>query len=226
MNVKVHLLRTAAEPAVEPSVAGRARVKCEMNNLDIVDVRLAGAVKKLGEIDSDLAALDAADKRAIEQWAAQSGASEAPKPALVERKRLLDARRDVEAERQGFALGAAAVLQRRQELAEELRRIDAEAMAVGVASFGDDFAALADAYSRKAGDVRRLRGDLAALTQALCETGRDKFSDRGDGEKGKLFFAQAERLRAVQLAPIDPTDSEFAEAVTRWKSEISARIAI
>src|SRR4051794_31948304 len=120
MNGKVHFLRTAAEPAAEPPVADRARVKREMENLDIVDVRLAGAVKKLGEIDHDLAALDAADKHAVERWAAQSGSSEAPKPALIERKRLLDARRDVEAERQGFVIGAAAVLQRRQELAAEL----------------------------------------------------------------------------------------------------------
>ena len=162
-------------------------------------------------------------RSAVEAWA-KSGTGPAPVPLIAERRALMARRMDAEAERQGAAISVAAVADTRAELGAELRRLEGEARAASISSFTEDHAKLAAEYEQKAGDVRRLRGELVTLSAALFETGRRKFAG-GDEGTARNCYAAAEAMRTRELPSIDPSEGEYQAMLAGWQSEIDRRLA-
>jgi hypothetical protein len=218
MSATVHMLKSDKPDPLAELYSERGRLEQELQRFAVVDRRLGAAGEKLDAIGKSIAALDAADRAAMEKWA-QDGVGDAPHPALAERRALIERQFDAEAERQAAQVGVDAVSGRRMVLIGEMNAIGARICEARVSAALDEARKIHTEVSEAAAGLATKMMRIEALRQALTESGASS-ARQNDVARGPVFqsaLGAFDKLRAPEVladpATVERFKREWLEAL-------------
>ena len=218
MSAKIHHIRPVEPDPLAELHAERERLGADLARFVVVDERRNAADAKLAEIDAGLAALDRADREAVERWA-ESAEGEPPAPLLDERKALLARRLDAEAARQGAEIAVAAVAGKRTALIHAMNAVGARIRERQVAAALEQARGLHAEVEKLAGEIGQRMMRVEALRQTLTESLSEAAGRRDDALAAiyRVALGEVEKLRAPQILGDAPTVAQFA---AEWRGTL------
>ena len=211
MNTNVVSLRAGPPDALAELFAERERLGAELARFVIFDDRLNALEAKLADVTAAQAAINRADREAVETWAA-TGEGEPPPALLAERKALLARRLDAEAEREAAAVAVDAVSGKRVALIHAINAVGVRIKDRQVAAATDQARALHGEVEKFAGEIGQRMMRIEALRQVLTDSLSEAGNRRDDAQAApfRTALGEVEKLRAPQVLGDPATVARFA----------------